>query len=550
MNSDVSISEKIAIIVPLRNFVDYSVCNKLSYSNSLRSILNKLHSYHNNHRKLLGDVYRDLIRVSKILAKGSRYRNELSPDLVSVPKCKLSTLKDEKILDDTVSLMKTWIQLSHLSLIDLAKKCKPFWSSKCETLSKHLWLPSEIDSSDQWKQSSVNGFSSISYRQCDNTVPNVNRDTASNPVTDTVLRTRKVRIYPTQAQKQILNEWFDTSRYVYNRFIDAIDNKEYTSGQWKMASGQFVTARNNPNVEEWEKRTPFAVRQNALRDVFKAYKTGFSNKRNGNITHFKIGHRTKKNPRQSIVIPKACIKKLYRKIQIYERLLGPDCRFRISKKENNITINREVRLCKQHNNWYLCIPTDKERKLPVPNGKTCALDPGVVHFQALYDGEKCERYTPSLDKIHRRIDKMKSLLTGNIKSKTRQHMKRRLRKLYDRSHNLVTDLHYRIINRLKGYSRVLLPSFDSQDMVKRSRNRILNRNMNALHHYQFKQRLLCSGIKTQIVNESYTSVTCTSCGHINEKSAFKNRVLECAKCTTSIDRDINGARNIYLKYAR
>ena len=50
--------------------------------------------------------------------------------------------------------------------------------------------------------------------------------------------------------------------------------------------------------------------------------------------------------------------------------------------------------------------------------------------------------------------------------------------------------------------------------------------------------------KVIITTEEYSSISCTNCGIINKIN--KNRELNCKNCNLSIDRDVNGARNIYL----
>ena len=74
--------------------------------------------------------------------------------------------------------------------------------------------------------------------------------------------------------------------------------------------------------------------------------------------------------------------------------------------------------------------------------------------------------------------------------------------------------------------------------------------MLALSHYSFKERLLhmatYRGCKVHICDESYTSKTCGCCGNMND-TLGGNKVFVCSKCGISIDRDYNGARNIYLR---
>ncbi|MDR1820483.1 MAG: transposase [Methanobrevibacter sp.] len=48
----------------------------------------------------------------------------------------------------------------------------------------------------------------------------------------------------------------------------------------------------------------------------------------------------------------------------------------------------------------------------------------------------------------------------------------------------------------------------------------------------------------EVVNESYTSKTCSKCGYQNDKMDLNVRSWTCPKCKTNHDRDINAAINI------
>ena len=73
----------------------------------------------------------------------------------------------------------------------------------------------------------------------------------------------------------------------------------------------------------------------------------------------------------------------------------------------------------------------------------------------------------------------------------------------------------------------------------------------SLHYifYKFKERLKhrCDLVNTKlhIVDESFTSKTCTRCGSLNNVGS--SEVYECRVCELVIDRDVNGARNIFIK---
>jgi transposase len=55
------------------------------------------------------------------------------------------------------------------------------------------------------------------------------------------------------------------------------------------------------------------------------------------------------------------------------------------------------------------------------------------------------------------------------------------------------------------------------------------------------------GVNLMVLDEAYTTKTCTNCGWIHETIGGR-KVFECSQCQVKVDRDINGGRNIYLKH--
>ena len=53
--------------------------------------------------------------------------------------------------------------------------------------------------------------------------------------------------------------------------------------------------------------------------------------------------------------------------------------------------------------------------------------------------------------------------------------------------------------------------------------------------------------KLVIVTEEYTSKTCGKCGTLHPNLGSKKK-YECGSCGMEMDRDINAARNIMMKY--
>ena len=78
------------------------------------------------------------------------------------------------------------------------------------------------------------------------------------------------------------------------------------------------------------------------------------------------------------------------------------------------------------------------------------------------------------------------------------------------------------------------------------------RGMYMWSHYRFRQRLLHKAreypwCRVMVTEEPYTTQTCGSCGQLHRKIG-RNKVFICPHCNVVLDRDINGARHVLLRY--
>ena len=104
---------------------------------------------------------------------------------------------------------------------------------------------------------------------------------------------------------------------------------------------------------------------------------------------------------------------------------------------------------------------------------------------------------------------------------------------------------------------IMLPSFETSNMVRRGERRIrakTAREMLTWGHWRFKQRLIHKArefpwCRVIICDEQYTSKTCPQCGQLNYALNGKKE-FSCPQpdCGFTLDRDINGARNILIRY--
>lgn len=351
-------------------------------------------------------------------------------------------------------------------------------------------------------------------------------------------------------QKKIMLQWMGTSRYVYNRTLDATKKGEKMN--FFELRNKYVTAKNNPNIQDWEKITPKDIRAGAIRDMVKNFKTAMSNLKNKNITHFKLRFQSRKKP-SSIEIPKSAIKIKDNLLFMFPTFIKDGIKLSKDKSLKNIKIEHDCRLKNDRGRWYLYIPIKTQMDTVIPPNNMCSLDPGIRKFQTLYSEEQTVKFETNKDalrKLQSKLDLFCSL--RDKKTVKKNHCNRRIRKLWSRLDNLIDDLHYKTISFLTTtFNTVFLPKFESQELSRKIRFKKCNRDLFSLKHYLFQQRLLekCrtkTHCQTIICTEEYTSKTCTRCGVLNNNLG-SSEIFRCSKCKLTVDRDINGARNILIK---
>ena len=243
-------------------------------------------------------------------------------------------------------------------------------------------------------------------------------------------------------------------------------------------------------------------------------------------------------------------------IRLYPTYGLGDIRIAPRQRKKELAFESDCRLQFKDRTWYLVVPYKLSLKNDIqdPKEPVCALDPGVRTFQTLYSPNSVIRFQQNrelLRRLHARLDFFQAL---RAKKWIRLYSyKRRQARIYRRIGFLVDQLHYSTIRELCRFEHILLPTFDSQEMVQKKRNRLhsrVNRELLGLQHYRFKMRLQdvvsrTPGVHLQIVSEAYTSRTCTRCGSLNSPGS---NWYSCADCGLEIDRDVNGARNILLKH--
>ncbi|MFM2394371.1 MAG: Heterosigma akashiwo virus 01 [Bacteroidota bacterium] len=375
-----------------------------------------------------------------------------------------------------------------------------------------------------------------------------------------MMKMKKIKLYPDKEQRTLLNSWFQTSRYVYNKTLEYLKHDTFNKLNKQSLRNKFVTANHkkqenspkNNEVEEWEKLTPKIIRAQAVFEIVKNYKTAFTNLKEGNIKFFEMKRKKDSKLTDSIGIENGCSMTKNNGIKLFPKFMKKPIKIgkRQTKELKNWKFEHDNYIHFDGKNYILMSPfkvsyLDKN----VTNNKIISLDPGYRTFLTGYDPDgkiiSYHRYDDKIKKTKLKIDKLKSL-----REKLKKNFKRKIINLEIKTKNLIDDLHWRCINSLKDYDTVILPNFENQKVAMKSKNKKLNRDIYTYSHYKFKVRLENTfkvlRKKVIIVTEEFTSKTCGNCGILNNNLG-SNKIFQCDNCNLKIDRDYNGARNILLK---
>lgn len=351
---------------------------------------------------------------------------------------------------------------------------------------------------------------------------------------NTVQRSRKIRVYPTQEQKRILSNWFGASRFAYNKAVEYLKQPD-TKAQWKSIKTGLLH-----DMPEWMNEVPYQIKSVAIRDCCQAVSAAKKKfKQTGKFQEVKF--RSKKKQDFNLFIPQSAVSEN----GIYHTILG-----KLKTAEPVWIPNHDCHLTLYNGRYYLSTPRDVQIKRPENQRlSVCALDPGVRTFQTVFSREICSKIGEHVfSRIFRYCYALDTLISRKKKERSN-----RFNKAMQRIRWKVRDLIYEIHNKTalflcKLFDVIYLPTFETQEMVSKL-NHKTSRSMLGWAHYRFKMKLKSKAeeYSCNVVDctEEYTSKTCGNCGTENQIGG--KEVWTCKHCGCVHDRDINGARNILLK---
>lgn len=364
------------------------------------------------------------------------------------------------------------------------------------------------------------------------------------------IRTWKFKIKNAKLAKDVFQKWANDHRYAYNK-----------SNWLKNTSTEFLSdfdTRNLITPKEvnshipWFLNTPKEIRANAVFENCKNFQSAFTNLKNNNIKFFNMKYLKKKSKTWCISIPGCAIKVSMsgKSIQIYTQKTNGFW-FKLSKKIPSSCFTNDYHLKSEHklyfngDNYYLCVCLNRDIINIKNRKKLASIDPGVRKLVCTWD----------ISNNSYQFGSNKSIQIKDLLKKRDLYQRHKdiynYNKIEIRIKNLISELHHKTSNFLcKRYNNIILPTLNVRDLVKKVKSKEYRKAILRMSICKFNECLKTKGeiyntnIITKDVHERYSSRMCSRCMNINSKCSLE--IKTCNKCNLTIDRDINGAKNIYF----
>lgn len=468
------------------------------------------------------------------------------------------------------SQVKDWSQQlycpTETDCVDLLSNCSNTFSHSMERNSwfsvKRKIYPQRMNFPKIFSQSTP-----CSYVECkENEQLKIEKEDCKEgiPPVEQLLMTNKLRMRYNAKQRKLLRMWIGSCRLAYNmvtahyKYSKRLNTLKFYRTMLKSLSTNKTFLRD----------VPYNSLDETLKEAMANIKTVISLQLANPNSRQGIPFRCRKALSQVLPIR---AQNLSKDLKAYPRLLfkkdmGPFDRYiqNIRKNTNyrSEKCPRDSKLIwkRKLNHWFLCLVTkvEKDSRENQANEKIISIDPGNRTFATCYSpsgelwkvGEGDGRV---LVKLCLRMDKLMSLASKANHNK-RRNLNKALERLKMRLKNLRTEFHNKFINWLTtNFSTIVLPKFNTHLMSRRRNRKIGAKTVRGLMtwgHGMFREKLtqVCRYKSINLYNpsEAYTSKTCSYCGWINEKLGGKE-IFKCDNCKKNIDRDVNGARGIYLR---
>jgi putative transposase len=354
----------------------------------------------------------------------------------------------------------------------------------------------------------------------------------------------RCRVYPDQAQQQVLARTFGCVRVVWNQTLavrQARWHAEQQGTSYAQTDRALTAMKRDPQLAFLNEVSSVPLQQ-ALRHQHAAFQAFFA--RRARYPRFKS-----RRGRQCAHYTRSAFSMRGGALQL-AKTTGP-LRFVWSWPEVDLAAldPTTVTVCREPDGrWYVTFAVDATAPVALPaTGRAVGIDLGVTSFAMLSDGQRIanprllERKAHNLARYQRRLARCRMGSANRVKAAAKVAAAHR--KVRDARR----DFLHRITTRLVRENDMIV--IEDLNVAGMLRNRCLARAISDCGWSEFRRQLAykCERAGRQLVVTGRwdpSSKTCSVCGYLLDRLSLSTRHWTCPCCGARHDRDLNAAQNI------
>ena len=374
-----------------------------------------------------------------------------------------------------------------------------------------------------------------------------------------MIKSYKIRLYPTKEQEALMWKHIGACRYIWNYML-AYQQEQYVNGEKHLSAFDMIkllTPLKKDGEHEWLCEVSNASLGVVCRDLDKAYKGFF--KKIARFPKFKSRKRSKK----TYPVKDDRIYFINSKLMHIEKVgkIKYKTDFDLPQGRGHKFTN--PRISNVNGKWMLSFGMECENQAPVLTDISMGIDLGVKDLAiAEFNGTKITYRNINKTSKMKRLEKQRRHLERSISRKYEQNRRgntfvktnnimrseERLKKMYARMTNIRTNYIHQTTHDLVSLlpKRVVMEDLNVIGMMKnRHLSKAIQEQCFAEFIRQMQYKCEWNGIEFVQVGRFYpSSKTCSCCGAIKHDLKLRDRVYVCAECGAEIDRDYNAAINL------
>ena len=375
-----------------------------------------------------------------------------------------------------------------------------------------------------------------------------------------MIRSFKIRLFPTKEQEELMWKHINGCRYIYNLMLEKQINN-YENNEKYLSSftmNKMLTIIKRQNDLTWLNEISARSLQIVCSDLNRVFQRFFN--KTGGFPKFK----SKKRCKSAFPVKAQTLYFIDRndlRIENFGKIkYKTDYVFKYGLRQIKAL---NARISRTNGKWMLSFGMECENQAPILTDKPMGIDLGIketmvvaygnesIIFNNINKSKKVRELKKRIRNLQRVISrKYESNRVGNKYIKTNNIIKleNKLRKLHARlngiRYNYIHQCTHKLISSLP--CRVVMEDLNVMGMMK---NRYLSKAIQEQCFYeiirQMKYKCEWNGIPFIQADRFYpSSKTCSCCGAINKRLTLSDRTFICPECGFAIDRDYQAALNL------